>query len=328
MNTFKQVKDLISIKEYAQAKLESAHGRCVCPFCGSGGHDSPTSDSAFFLYDNSQKFHCFACDTHGDIFDLIAEVENIPPTDKIRQLNAAKHWLGEVPSARPARKGAPGRPVPNAVTQGTVEGRKRAARYIENAQGSLAECAGYLQARGFSMGFAIENRLGFDKERKRLVIPYPGYGYYYVARSTDPAAKVRYLKPRAAEVGSEPIFNARALGQPYAIATEGQIDCLSVMQLGFSAVSVGGASNWARVVSAIESREPKPAILILFDHDQAGIRAARSFSNALKGSGAPTAILEPPASLHGKDPNEWLVNDRGAFAEFLSSEVARLGGSL
>ena len=324
MNEFKKVKGLISLKEYAASKLESARGRYVCPFCGSGGHDSPTSDSAFSIYGDTQQFHCFACGAHGDIFDLVAEVESIHPSNKLGQLNAAREWLGEAPVLQPAGKGVPAYPPQTASAQGTIEGRKRAATYIKSAQGNVARCADYLQARGLSMDFAIESRLGFDPEHRRLVVPYPGYGYYYVARSIDPAAKMRYLKPKVSEVGSEPIFNGQALGKAYVIATEGQIDCLSVMQLGFSSISVGGAANWHKVVKAIGSQAAKPAVLILFDRDQAGISASRRFSNALKGTGAPTAILEPPRSLQGKDPNEWLVSNKEAFAEFLSAETAKL----
>lgn len=329
MSEFKRVKNLISLEEYANSKLKMSHGKLVCPFCGSGGHVGTDSDSAFFVYSNSQQFHCFSCGGHGDVFDLIAQVEGIPKTRKVEQLEAAKKWLGETPKANLNK--IQDRRQRNCIeskgADGTAVGKGNAARYIERSKAHIAECASYLAKRGFSVDFAIEHGLGFDTSRQMLLIPYPENEHYFIGRSIDPKAKARYLKPRATDVGSEPVFNEKALDGKWAIATEGQIDCLSCLSLGFgNSLAVGGASNWKKVIASIEKRADKPIILILFDRDPAGIKASRTFANALKEKGIRHEIICPPQNLKGKDPNEWLVNDKGGFSSFLASSIAGMEG--
>lgn len=326
MNKFKRVKSLIPLKDYANSKLETAHGKFVCPFCNSGGHGYANSDSAFFAYEDSRQFHCFGCGAHGDIFDLISQVENIPATNKIEQLNAAKRWLGETEGLGVAADSPVAQPCSKSkAQQSTIVGKRLAANRLKRSQASIAKCAGYLKARGFSMDFAIEHGFGFDESSKALLIPYPGTGYYFVGRSIDPNARTRYFKPKASEVGSEPIFNEAALDQIYAIATEGQIDCLSVLSVGFNCLAVGGASNWRKVVEAAGKQDHKPTIFILFDRDPAGIKASRAFANALREKAISFEILTPPQKMRGKDPDEWLVNDKEAFSSFLASAVAEKG---
>lgn len=328
MSEFKRVKDLISLEEYANSKLKMSHGKLVCPFCDSGGHDGTNSDSAFFAYSNSQQFHCFSCGAHGDVFDLIAKVEGIPEASKVEQLEAAKRWLGEAPVANSSKTHNQRQIscIKSKYADGTAIGKSNAARYLERSKAHIAECASYLAKRGFSVDFAIEHGLGFDASRQMLLIPYPGNEHYFIGRSIDPNAKIRYLKPRVADVGSEPVFNETALDERWAIATEGQIDCLSCLSLGFSSLAVSGASNWKKVIASIEKRVDKPIILILFDRDPTGIKASRAFANALKERGVRHKIICPPQSLRGKDPNEWLINDKESFSSFLSSSAAEIGG--
>lgn len=322
MDEFKRVKSLIPLKDYANSKLETAHGKFVCPFCNSGGHGYANSDSAFFAYEDSRQFHCFGCGAHGDIFDLISQVENIPAMNKIEQLNAAKRWLGETEGLGVAADSPVAQPCSKSkAQQGTIEGKRLAANHLKRSQASIAKCAGYLEARGFSMDFAIEHGLGFDEFRRALLIPYPGSEYYFVGRSIDPNARIRYFKPKASEVGSEPVFNEKALDGDYVIATEGQIDCLSVLSAGFNCLAVGGATNWKKAIEAAGKHDRKPTMLILFDRDPAGIKASRAFANALRKKAISFEILVPPQKMRGKDPNEWLVNDKGAFSSFLASAV-------
>lgn len=324
MSEFKRIKDLIPLEEYANSRLEVAHGKFVCPFCGSGGHDYTESDSAFHIYGNSQQFHCFGCGAHGDLFDLVAQVDGIPTANKIEQINAAKRWLGEESRFEAGREKPHSRRTQE-NPDGTAEGKRRASRYVNESQAHIAECAEYLSKRGFPLNFAVDRGLGFDPVRRTLVMPYPGHPYYFISRSIDPQAGARYFKPKGSDVGPEPIFNGKALDKRYAIAVEGQIDCLSVLQVGFNALSVGGAANWRKVIRAAADREPKPFILILFDRDPAGIKASRSFFGSLKEAGIRSAILEPPQSLRGKDPNEWLVHDRERFRSYLASAIEEAG---
>ena len=182
MSEFKRVKDLISLEEYANSKLKISHGKFVCPFCSSGGHVGTDSDSAFFVYSNSQQFHCFSCGAHGDVFDLIAQVGDIPKTRKVEQLEAAKKWLGETPKANLSKTQDQRQRncIESKGADGTAVGKGNATRYIERSRAHIAECASYLAKRGFSVDFAIEHGLGFDISRQMLLIPYPGNEHYFI----------------------------------------------------------------------------------------------------------------------------------------------------
>ena len=46
----------------------------ICPFCGSG--DNVHHTAAFHI--NGTRYKCFSCDAGGDIFDLVAHMENLP----------------------------------------------------------------------------------------------------------------------------------------------------------------------------------------------------------------------------------------------------------
>ena len=58
-----------------QGKVESrGEGYYVCPFCNSG--DKKNYTAAFHI--DGTRYNCFACSKHGDIFDLVAHMENLP----------------------------------------------------------------------------------------------------------------------------------------------------------------------------------------------------------------------------------------------------------
>lgn len=326
MNEFKRVRELASLESYAESMLRKAHGRFVCPFCGSGGHGTASSDSAFSINPkNKSKFRCFSCGANGDIFDLCAQIEKIDPGNKIAQINAVKQWLGEMPNASNDRNSSSLSPNAPKAPSGTIEGKRRALGYIRACQSHIAECACYLEERGIPLTFAMDHGLGYDPGKSMLIVPYPGTSYY-IGRSTLPNARIRHLKPKSSEVGPEPIFNEKALEADYVIVTEGVIDCLSIEKLGLSAVAIGGASSWQRLTDLLKASDIKPAVLILFDRDATGITSSRAFANSLSKAGIQSSIPSAPKQLKGKDPNDWLLSDDRLLASFLKSEIESLLG--
>ena len=86
--------NLLYLKGYAEATLGSddvgsenpseltrmiqTDRKYTCPYCGSG--DGERGTPAFTVY--SDHFYCYSCHRRGDIFDLIAKVEKIPPNTR------------------------------------------------------------------------------------------------------------------------------------------------------------------------------------------------------------------------------------------------------
>lgn len=75
MNPKDQVKENLSITEvvstYIRLEKSGAQFRARCPF---HNEKSPS----FYVSPERKSFHCFGCQTHGDIFTFVEKIENIP----------------------------------------------------------------------------------------------------------------------------------------------------------------------------------------------------------------------------------------------------------
>ncbi len=75
MNPKDQVKENLSITEvvstYIRLEKSGSQFRARCPF-----HNEKTP--SFYVSPERKSFHCFGCQTHGDIFTFVEKIENIP----------------------------------------------------------------------------------------------------------------------------------------------------------------------------------------------------------------------------------------------------------
>jgi DNA primase len=167
------------------------------------------------------------------------------------------------------------------------------------ARFTLAE----LQASGLFNG-----RGNFRLYRHRLVFPYAFNGRVYglQARNTgwrnkeeDGAKEILVASPRVP-------FHCDVLGEDVdrAYLTEGAVDCLSLMELGLSAVGIPGAagfkSAWVPLFDGV------PEVVVAFDNDEAGRRGTRRVVAAFAAAGRTDvrAVAWPGAA---KDANEFLI---------------------
>ena len=63
------------LPEYLDMITTKKGNQYVCPVCRSGTGKNKTP--AGQLNTDNQTFHCYSCDFHGDIFNLVAKVEGI-----------------------------------------------------------------------------------------------------------------------------------------------------------------------------------------------------------------------------------------------------------
>ena len=188
-----RVKQATSLRAFCEAKLDRASrgNQYVCPICKSGGHGTQNSDSAFNI--RGEKWKCFSCQGHGDIFDLagivygteskaeqcniVAEWAGVEgwhkdggdtwldwdgnPTDRGEALD----WDGTAPvggAGRAARVAAPTK-APDLEGE-YAEGRAKHREYIQTARQSIGmlEAVAYLSSRGIDRDMADAWGLGYD----------------------------------------------------------------------------------------------------------------------------------------------------------------------
>lgn len=314
---FARIKQAAPLNLFAENHLTKRRGRLVCPFCNSGGHSRADSDSAFSIKEGS--FHCFSCNAHGDIFDLAGAV--LGTENRGEQLRAVAEWAN-VPLEVPERqknaalppKGNPEKPE---ETSRAYAARRAERDYILRARESIGhpEAVAYLAARGLTEADAKSAGLGYDPERKRLVIPWKGTDYYHIDRDVTDRARAKYTKPKADDVGPQPLYNPQALEREALFVVEGALDAVAVELCGFPAVALGGTAG-QKLAEALASKPRKPSCVLLLDSDNAGKRAARELAESLEGL-SHYRLAEIPGA---KDAAELFASDRKALESFLDSE--------
>lgn len=329
VNEFGKVKGLVSLQEYAEAHLEHARNghKYVCPHCDSGNH-STNSDSAFSLKGDS--FKCFACGKSGDVFDLAGAVEGIDPNDQRAKLEAVARWAGIPIEQRTATRPRVGEAKPVAAPQAPVkkndftEGRNKHRAFILQAQQAVEapEAVEYLAARGYSLEDARSAGIGYDKAHKRLVLPVPGCDYYHVDRDVTGKASHKYSKPKADEVGTQPLYNPDALMEPCFAVVEGAFDAIALETLGIPAVAMLG-TGYSSLTAALQALPEKPLALLCFDRDEAGEIAAKQAAQSFEELHLPYRRIAWPDDLPGKDADEMRQNKPEALRAVLRAVIEK-----
>lgn len=199
--------------------------------------------------------------------------------------------------------------------------------YLAAAQ-SRIEQTDYPALRGLSSKTARRFGLGFDPDfRTRagdefvtwqaMIIPNDGGGY--VARNTDISAdKSQRIRKR----GDGGLFNTDALyesSQPVFVV-EGEIDAMSIEEVGGRAVALGSTANVNRLAALVKRIPSPPTLLIALDADAAGVRAAQELAAALSDSNARLQSVDINCGC--KDANDALRADRAAFSNAVRESVA------
>lgn len=318
--------------EYVESiTRKSKGGYYVCPLCGSGTGRHGTG--AFSVTEDGTRWKCFACQAGGDLFALIGAAEQIQ--EPIDQLRRAAEIFGIDLDGGSSRSGAApkARTHTSAHTQAHTQPPAQAAApapesllpYIKQCSDRLPE-TDYHTRRGLSAATANRFSLGYDPAYpagrgvfwKALVIP---TGFYSVTvRNTDPDAEDRYR----ARGGRVPLnLDALKFSQQPVFIVEGEIDAMSICEVGGEAVGLGSKGNTKPLLDAIKAKPPAQPLIIALDADTAGEEAAAALEAALDELGVKHYKA---AGIYGshKDANEALTADREAFAAAISEAVQRV----
>ena len=311
------------LKKQIQDYLENKHGLNVQKNfkCLNPAHDD--KNPSMSLNKQAYNVKCFSCGETYDIFDLIGLDYNI--NDFMGQLNKACEIYGieqviynQNQQVRPQAMGK-SKVKPIEAKPDNFNYKK----YLDKARANIDDCT-YLEDRGISKELTAKYGIGYDpnfnistggQEWQAVIIPTSTNSF--IARNIKADTESKF-KVRAK--GKRIPFNLEALKQndrPIYIV-EGEIDALSVLEVGGIAIGLGGDNNQARLVEAIKKSGNQAPLIVAFDNDKSGQEQGQNLLSKLKEMGAPAYMLNPYGNYN--DPNDYLIADRQAFKESIESQ--------
>ena len=303
--------------------------------CLNPNHDDKDPSMSFDRQHN--RVRCFACNKSYDIFDLIGMEYGLTDskaifdkTYEVLHLNIDNAPLRSKPTdgQKQAKTGQYTATQPHTDVYTHKAEERDYTGYYEECKSRISDTDYH---RGLSLETLERHYIGFDPhfktrsasgefaEWRALIIP-TGKGSYQ-ARNTDANAghKDRYRKRGAAQIfsyktlqtASKPIF-----------VVEGEIDAMSIEEVGGDAVGLGSYDNVPLLLKLLETKKPSRPLIIALDaeaeEDKQGrvAEAEKSLSDGLERLNIPYYRLRPFAGYH--DANEALMQDREAFTEAIA----------
>ena len=296
--------------------------RCRC-VCGQNRDRNPS----FFLFEDDQHYHCFACNAHGDIFGLVQLIERCDFRTAFGKLRNGFN-LHPVTTGQPASPRRivhqPATAIPQTVSNSVRQLLSATTDWYQRCLWQQPKMLAQLRARGLSdptiqllkLGYApgeglaralfetganlgllpasglIHPETGREHFRERLMFPVPGgdITLFLIGRSTGPQQQPKYLGLSDGAAHKSPMQMGQALDG--SIITEGAVDFAALVEWGLHEryLCIGLLGTAHR--SALERLLPtlKAPVLLALDQDMAGKRAALQLAQALRAHGIAASI--------------------------------------
>ncbi len=342
------------IGSYIQLKKQSSDYICLCPF-----HREKTP--SFHINPGKQLFHCFGCNAGGNVVGFVMQYENLSFPDAIKLLadrigyNLPENGYSGISAERQQLKREL-YDIHKVVARFYYEqlqtpGATNAVEYLNTRQLSaktrkifgLGYAPVYTDAlynklisEGFSensilkSGLIYKNENGsyYEKFYNRLMFPIIdvygniiGFGGRVLGDGVP-----KYLNSPETEIFSKSknLYNlnlAKKSNSKEMILVEGYMDAITIYQAGFTNVvaSLGTAfnENHARVLKSYAN-----SVILLFDSDEAGVKAVLRAIPVLKNAGLKVKVLQVKDA---KDPDEYIKKfGASAFGELLKTSKSHI----
>ncbi|MBQ8411523.1 MAG: DNA primase [Ruminiclostridium sp.] len=335
LETLKMHNDIVSVmSSYVTMKPAGRDYVCSCPF-----HSEKTPSC--HIYTGTQSFHCFGCQTGGDVITVIRLIEHLGYMDAVRLLaqragiavpeddesennyakkvriyemnRAAARYFRDMLLAPEGKEGLD-YVISRGLSPNTV--RKYGIGFAPPGWHNLHY---HLRSKGFTddemeMGALItrNNNSLYDKFRNRVIFPIIskeknviGFG----GRAIDPNDKAKYINTdeTIAFKKRENLFSfnfAKNTNENFLIVCEGYMDVISLNQAGFdNAVASLGTALTANQVNLMKNLSSIKDVVLCYDSDNAGQAATSKAINLLSAVGLQGKVLHIPDA---KDPDEYI----------------------
>ncbi|MGQ7396248.1 DnaB-like helicase C-terminal domain-containing protein [Streptococcus suis] len=308
-----------SITDHSRKGNKKAY---VCPLCGSGTGRNATG--AFTITPDGNSWKCFACDKGGDTLDLIGYVEGID--DYNSKLTRAGELFNMTIDAPAREYQNQDKTAQNTDTHNSIHTPTNGnyLAFYKQANDNI-QATNYPEKRGLSKAILDRFKIGYVENWKLpnapenvtgspcLIIPVTQTSY--LARDTRdniPDYQKQYAKTK---VGGSDIFNGRAfiddLDKPIFIV-EGEIDALSIMEVGGVAVALGSTSNAKKLAGMVRDKQLERPLILALDNDSRGRKTQAELEGLLQAQKTPYTVAVLTEGTV-KDPNEMLVKNKEAF---------------
>ncbi len=168
----------------------------------------------------------------------------------------------------------------------------------------------------FKLGFVAEWRHPKAPKMQpspRLIIPTSRHSY--LARHASKADYINYRGEveNKSKVGKVRIFNSRALteAQKPIFVVEGELDALSIIDVGGEAIALGSVTYIGKLLKLLEQQKPTQPLILALDNDRVGTEKTAQLVEGLERLKIPCYRLNIAQPY--KDANEALNADREAF---------------
>ena len=309
----------------------------TCPICGNGSkgkdgdglRETPTPT----------VLKCFACDFAGDIIEFVKEANHYSFREAVKYC-ADKIGIRYEDEEADSYKSKPA-PKPVTPPPSAAPTRKRVKEtdymksgFFREAEKHLEE-TDYWQYRGLSLETAKHFKLGFVKDwinptgnykkpSPRLIVPTSRFSYLArdIRKNVTKGTKIKVSEVR--------MFNTdAALQQEIIFIVEGEIDAMSIYEVGGNALALGGVSNKQKLIDRLKNPEMEcntKIFILALDNDDAGKKTSEWLEEELDKLNFPYITSNIAGEYN--DVNDYLVADREKFAEAVKTAIAHADEAL
>ena len=330
---------------YVHLQKKGANYFGLCPF---HNEKSPS----FSVSEPKQMFYCFGCGAGGNAATFLMKYENYSFQEALQTLaDRAGIKLPEVNYSEEAKRKEEKRQLLRAVNKESAvyyykllrsQKGMKGLRYLAQrkldpatmrdfglgyADGSNNDLCAHLRSKGFSDDVILEAGVAaFDEKRgmhdkfwNRVIFPIMdvrgqviGFGGRVMGDG-----KPKYLNSPETEIFDKSrnlygLHIAKRSKAPYKILCEGYMDVISMHQAGFPEAVASLGTSFTEGQAALLKRYTKQ-VLLAYDSDGAGVRAALRSIGILKKAGIEGKVIDLRPQ---KDPDEFIkANGKDAFLE-------------
>lgn len=303
---------------YLTADKSRASDGYICPICGSGSGKKGTG-----ITENPHDkghFTCWGgnCFTNADIVDIIGLQEHLDNKDALKRAFEIYDIEIDKSDTTPVKKKKEKEPVAEKDYMDYYKQCRQ--RLLDNW---TDDC--YMASRGISKETCARYFIGLDNHFKTMdketgefaeweciVIP-TGNGTFAV-RNTDTS---KTGTNRVRNRGKATPFNLKGIktADKPIFVTEGEIDALSIIEVGGFAVGLGGINSnlQEQFVEAVKESGTKQPVIVALDNDENGEPAAAELQKRLFEAHIPYFKLNAYGAE--KDANDALVNNPVTFRQ-------------